>query len=137
MERLAGFLDDDGADRVRFRTAMLRDTVGIYGVGVVESARRGGIGAALTLRAARAFEDRTDLAWLQPSDMAHTMYADLGIVTAIDIAGVSANESTYAATAAHNASAIAWNAKPNRSVRVVTPVALNTAKSRERSIAWR
>jgi ribosomal protein S18 acetylase RimI-like enzyme len=52
--------------------------VGIYGVGVVESARRRGIGAALTLRAARAFEDRTDLAWLQPSDMARTMYDDLG-----------------------------------------------------------
>jgi GNAT superfamily N-acetyltransferase len=57
---------------------LLHDTVGIYGVGVVESARRHGIGAALTLRAARAFEDRTDLAWLQPSDMARTMYDDLG-----------------------------------------------------------
>jgi GNAT superfamily N-acetyltransferase len=57
---------------------LLHDTVGIYGVGVVESARRRGIGAALTLRAARAFPDRTDLAWLQPSDMARTMYDDLG-----------------------------------------------------------
>ena len=89
-ERFVGLrmLEDD---RVRIFTAwidgepvgeasayLLRDTVGIYGVGVVESARRRGIGAALTLRAARAFEDGTDLAWLQPSDMALTMYADLG-----------------------------------------------------------
>ena len=57
---------------------LLHDTVGIFGVGVVEAARRRGIGAALTLRAARAFPDRTDLAWLQPSDMARRMYADLG-----------------------------------------------------------
>ena len=63
---------------------LLHDTVGIYGVGVVESARRRGIGAALTLRAARAFEDRTDLAWLQPSDMARTMYDDLGFRSVSD-----------------------------------------------------
>jgi GNAT superfamily N-acetyltransferase len=53
---------------------LLDDTVGIFGVGVVESARRRGIGSALTLKAARAFDDRTDLAWLQPSDMARRMY---------------------------------------------------------------
>ncbi|MBA3739285.1 MAG: GNAT family N-acetyltransferase [Actinobacteria bacterium] len=57
---------------------LLNDTVGIFGVGVVESARRRGIGAALTLRAARAFDDRTDLAWLSPSDMAQRMYERLG-----------------------------------------------------------
>ena len=57
---------------------LLDDTVGIFGVGVVESARRRGIGAALTLRAARAFDDRTDLAWLSPSDMAQGMYGRLG-----------------------------------------------------------
>jgi len=57
---------------------LLDDTVGIFGVGVVESARRRGIGAALTLRAARAFDDRTDLAWLQPSDLARRMYGRLG-----------------------------------------------------------
>ena len=56
----------------------LDDTVGIFGVGVVESARRRGIGAALTLRAARAFEGRTDLAWLQPSELARRMYGRLG-----------------------------------------------------------
>jgi GNAT superfamily N-acetyltransferase len=57
---------------------LLHDTVGIFGVGVVESARRRGIGAALTLRAARAFGDRTDLAWLQPSEMARRMYEGQG-----------------------------------------------------------
>ena len=57
---------------------LLHDTVGIFGVGVVESARGRGIGAALTLRAARAFEGRTDLAWLQPSDLARRMYGRLG-----------------------------------------------------------
>jgi GNAT superfamily N-acetyltransferase len=57
---------------------LLDDTVGIFGVGVVESARRRGIGAALTLRAARAFDDRTDLAWLQPSEMARRLYEGLG-----------------------------------------------------------
>jgi ribosomal protein S18 acetylase RimI-like enzyme len=59
---------------------LLHDTVGIFGVGVVESARRRGIGAALTIRAARAFDDRTDLAWLQPSDMAQRMYEALGFL---------------------------------------------------------
>jgi GNAT superfamily N-acetyltransferase len=89
-ERFVGtrMLDDD---RVRMYTAwidgepvgeasayLLQDTVGIFGVGVVEAARRRGIGAALTLRAGRAFDDRTDLAWLQPSDMARAMYGGLG-----------------------------------------------------------
>jgi GNAT superfamily N-acetyltransferase len=89
-ERFVGprMLEDD---RVRMFTAwidgepvgeasayLLHDTVGIFGVGVVEAARRRGIGAALTLRASRAFEDRADLAWLQPSDMARRMYAALG-----------------------------------------------------------
>ena len=53
-------------------------TVGIFGVGVVEAARRRGIGAALTVRAATAFGDRADLVWLQPSDMARAMYERLG-----------------------------------------------------------
>ena len=53
---------------------LLDETVGIFGVGVVESARRRGIGAALTLKAARAFGDRADLAWLQPSAMSRRMY---------------------------------------------------------------
>lgn len=57
---------------------LLHDTVGIFGVGVVDSARRRGIGTALTVAAARAFEDRAEIAWLQPSDMARAMYEELG-----------------------------------------------------------
>ncbi len=63
-------------------TAYLVDgTVGVFGVGVVEAARRRGIGAALTGRAARAFGDRADLAWLQPSGMARRLYEALGFET--------------------------------------------------------
>jgi ribosomal protein S18 acetylase RimI-like enzyme len=95
-ERFVGrrMLDDE---RVRMFTAwidgvpvgeasayLLDDTVGIFGVGVVESARRRGIGAALTLRAARAFDERPDLAWLQPSDMARRMYEGLGFLPVSD-----------------------------------------------------
>jgi GNAT superfamily N-acetyltransferase len=60
---------------------LLDDTVGVFGVGVVEDARRRGIGAALTVRAAAAFGDRADLAWLQPSDTARSMYERLGFST--------------------------------------------------------
>jgi hypothetical protein len=63
---------------------LLHDTVGIFGVGVVGTARRRGIGAALTLRAAHAFDDRTDLAWLQPSAMARRMYEGLGFLPVSD-----------------------------------------------------
>jgi len=68
----------DGEAVAEASAYLLDDTVGIFGVGVIESARRRGIGTALTLRAARAFDDRTDLAWLQPSDMARRMYEGLG-----------------------------------------------------------
>jgi ribosomal protein S18 acetylase RimI-like enzyme len=51
-------------------------TVAIFGVGVASSARRRGIGTALTLTAARAFPG--DLAWLLPSEMARSMYERLG-----------------------------------------------------------
>jgi GNAT superfamily N-acetyltransferase len=57
---------------------LLGDTVGIFGVGVVPSMRGRGVGAALTRRAAIAFGDRPDLAWLQPSERARPMYERLG-----------------------------------------------------------
>jgi ribosomal protein S18 acetylase RimI-like enzyme len=74
----------DGEPVAEASAYLLDDTVGIFGVGVVESARRRGIGAALTLRAARAFVDRTDLAWLQPSNMARRMYEGLGFLPVSD-----------------------------------------------------
>jgi FR47-like protein len=57
---------------------LLDDTVGLFGVGVVERSRRRGVAAALTVRAARGLADRADLAWLLPSDMARAMYGRLG-----------------------------------------------------------
>jgi ribosomal protein S18 acetylase RimI-like enzyme len=74
----------DGEPVAEASAYLLEDTVGIFGVGVVEWARRRGIGAALTLRAARAFVDRTDLAWLQPSNMARRMYEGLGFLPVSD-----------------------------------------------------
>jgi GNAT superfamily N-acetyltransferase len=53
------------------------DAVGVMGVGVVPSARRRGIGSALTRRAATAFPG-ADIAWLHPSDEALRMYERLG-----------------------------------------------------------
>ena len=53
------------------------NAVGIMGVGVIEAARRRGVGAAVTTAAARAFPP-ADMAWLQPSDMALGMYRSLG-----------------------------------------------------------
>ena len=52
-------------------------TTGVMGVGVVPDARGRGLGSALTVRAARAF-DGADLAWLHPSDEARSMYGRLG-----------------------------------------------------------
>lgn len=53
---------------------------GVLGVGVVPRARRRGIGAAMTVVAARAF-DGADMAWLHPSPMAERMYERLGFRT--------------------------------------------------------
>jgi ribosomal protein S18 acetylase RimI-like enzyme len=51
--------------------------VGVYGVGVSASARRRGIGSAMTVLAATSFPD-ADLVWLHPTDMARSMYERLG-----------------------------------------------------------
>jgi len=51
--------------------------IGVLGVGVVPRARRRGIGAAMTVVAARAF-DGADMVWLHPSPMAERMYERLG-----------------------------------------------------------
>ncbi len=53
-------------------------SVGIFGVAVLPDARRRGIGAALTSRAAFAVACEGDEVWLQPSDMARSIYEGLG-----------------------------------------------------------
>jgi GNAT superfamily N-acetyltransferase len=58
----------------------LRGTVGVFGVGVAQDARGRGIGAALTVAAARSFPE-ADLAWLLPSELAESLYRRLGFVT--------------------------------------------------------
>jgi ribosomal protein S18 acetylase RimI-like enzyme len=78
-EQNRSFLARSGERAVGAGTGwLLRGTVGIFGIAVVERARRRGIGAALTLRAAHAFGDAPDLAWLHPSEMARSLYETLG-----------------------------------------------------------
>lgn len=55
----------------------LEDTVGIFGMGVREHARRRGLGSALTALAAHAFDD-VDLAWLQATEASRGAYERLG-----------------------------------------------------------
>lgn len=57
---------------------LLAGTVGVFGIGVHERARRRRLGAALTVTAARAFSEAADLAWLLPSAMARSLYERLG-----------------------------------------------------------
>jgi hypothetical protein len=84
-DRVRMFLAWEGDRPVGEATGYVADgTVGIFGVGVITEARRRGIGAALTLAAARAFPGRADLAWLQPSTMAASMYRRLGFETISD-----------------------------------------------------
>jgi ribosomal protein S18 acetylase RimI-like enzyme len=78
------FIAWEGGEPVGIAAGYVHDgAVGIFGVGVVARARRRGIGAALTLHAARAFPG-ADLAWLHPSDMARSMYERLGFRTVSD-----------------------------------------------------
>jgi GNAT superfamily N-acetyltransferase len=58
-------------------------TTGVMGVGVVPGARRCGVGAALTVRAARWYRD-ADLAWLHPIDEARSLYERLGFRAVAD-----------------------------------------------------
>jgi ribosomal protein S18 acetylase RimI-like enzyme len=81
-DRVAAFLATSGSEPVGQAVGYrAEDTVGVFGVGVIERARRRGTGAALTVRAARAFGDRADIAWLQPSEMARRLYEELGFRT--------------------------------------------------------
>jgi hypothetical protein len=68
----------EGDDPVGIASGYLHEgAVGILGVGVVERARRRGIGGAITTTLARSFRG-ADLAWLHPYDMARSLYESLG-----------------------------------------------------------
>lgn len=55
------------------------DTVGVFGVGTLPSARGRGYGSAITRAVGqRGFADGARLAWLNPSPMARSAYARLG-----------------------------------------------------------
>ncbi|MEO8477724.1 MAG: GNAT family N-acetyltransferase [Actinomycetota bacterium] len=84
VEGVQAFLAWRGDEPVGISTGYLvRGAVSVMGVAVVPEARRSGIGAALTLRAARAFPG-ADLAWLHPSEMARSMYESLGFAPISD-----------------------------------------------------
>lgn len=77
VEGVRGFLALEAGQAVG--CAVAQDgagATGVFGVGVVPQARGRGLGAALTVAAARAFP--ADLAWLVPSDLARPMYERLG-----------------------------------------------------------
>lgn len=73
-----------GVEPIGIAAAYLHETaIGVMGVGVVPSARRLGLGSALTVTAARAFGG-ADLVWLHPSDEARSMYQRLGFERVAD-----------------------------------------------------
>jgi GNAT superfamily N-acetyltransferase len=74
----------DGDEPIGCATVARMDGVaGIYGVGVRDAWRRRGIGAALTTMCLqRAEAAGCDLAYLNPSELGHRMYAGLGFLDA-------------------------------------------------------
>lgn len=75
---VAAFVGYDDAGPIATAAAYLHaGTTGLLGVGVVPRARRRGVGRAITVRAARAFPG-ADLAWLQSTEMARSLYEMLG-----------------------------------------------------------
>lgn len=77
VEGARAFVAWEGDEPVGIASAHLRGgAVGIFGVGVIPGARRRGIASALSVIAARAFP--ADLAWLHATDVARTVYEQLG-----------------------------------------------------------
>lgn len=78
IEGVAAFVAWKGAHPVGAAAAYLHDgAVGLLGVGVAPRARRRGVGAAITSRAARAFPG-ADLVWLHPTGTSRPLYERLG-----------------------------------------------------------
>jgi ribosomal protein S18 acetylase RimI-like enzyme len=59
-------------------THLHRGTLGLFGIGTIERARRRGIGTAVTAFAIRDHRTEADLAWLEPTAMARRLYERLG-----------------------------------------------------------
>jgi len=63
-------------------------TIGVYNIATVESARRQGLGGAMTMRIVDdGAADGADVAILQSSDMGFTLYEDLGFHTVVEYDG--------------------------------------------------
>jgi GNAT superfamily N-acetyltransferase len=56
-------------------------TVGVFGVGTIDRARRRGIGGALTAFVVRDHRDVADVAWLESSDLGRPVYERIGFRT--------------------------------------------------------
>jgi ribosomal protein S18 acetylase RimI-like enzyme len=84
VEGAASFVAWEGAEPAGAATGYRHEgSVGVFGVGVVPSARGRGLGRALTVTAARAFPG-VDLAWLHPTPEAGRLYDRLGFVRVAD-----------------------------------------------------
>jgi ribosomal protein S18 acetylase RimI-like enzyme len=68
----------DGTAVATAETSLRDGVIGVFGVATVPSARRRGIGAAITAHAVRDRADEADLAFLQSSEMGRGVYERLG-----------------------------------------------------------
>ncbi len=68
----------DGEPVAAASTHVHARTVGVFGVGVLERARRRGIGTAITALAVDDVRGSVDLAWLHPTQMGRHMYEVMG-----------------------------------------------------------
>jgi len=68
----------DGRRVATAETSLQDGVLGVFGVATVPSARRRGVGAAITAHVVRDRADEADLAFLQSSEMGRAVYANLG-----------------------------------------------------------
>ena len=68
----------DGRAVATAETSLQEGVLGVFGVATAPSARRQGVGAAITAFAVRDRADEADLAFLQSSEMGHGVYRGLG-----------------------------------------------------------
>ena len=68
----------DGTAVATAETSLREGVIGVFGVATIPSARRRGVGAAITAHVVRDRADEADLAFLQSSEMGRGVYASLG-----------------------------------------------------------